>query len=90
MTISINHFQIPLGIMRKNEMLTDDMITILEHFQGYCPRVNGQMKKILCGGDGLTAKRGADAQKARADASNQEDRLEGLIMKSEDWHDAGI
>lgn len=69
-------------------MITEDMIDILVQFQAYCPRVDGEIKKILCGGDGLTTKRAGDAQKARADAPSQEERLEGLIMKSEDWHEA--
>ena len=79
----------PLGIVLKNEMYTEDMIAVLEKFQEYCPQTkNGDLKKILCGGDGLTTKRGVDAQRARADAPTPEKRLEGLIMKSEDWHEA--
>ena len=78
----------PLGILQKNEMYTEDMISILEHFQDYSPEKNGVIEKILCGGDGLTTKRGKDAQLARADAPSEKERLEGLIMKSEDWHEA--
>eukprot|EP00112_Aurelia_sp_Birch-Aquarium-sp1_P000947 Seg1092.2 transcript_id=Seg1092.2/GoldUCD/mRNA.D3Y31 product="hypothetical protein" protein_id=Seg1092.2/GoldUCD/D3Y31 len=80
---------VPLGIMLKNEMYTEEMIAVLEKLQEYCPQTkNGDLKKILCGGDGLTTKRGVDAQRARADAPTPEKRLEGLIMKSEDWHEA--
>ena len=73
--------------MKKNEMYTEDMISILQKYQEYCPRVDGELKKLLCGGDGLTAKRGADAQDSRADAPTPEGRVEGIIMKSEDWHE---
>ncbi len=72
-------------------MKTEDMISILEHFQQYCPSIDkDSVEKILCGGDGLSTKRGMEAQNARADAPNQLKRLQGLIMKSEDWHEAVI
>lgn len=77
-----------MGILEKNEMLTEDMINILETYQEYCPVIDGEKQALLCGGDGLTTKRGADAQLARSDGVTPEDRLEGLIMKSEDWHEA--
>ncbi len=48
----------------------------------------GNNKKILCGGDGLTAKRGMDAKLAKADGCTPEKRLKGIIMKTEDWHEA--
>ncbi|XP_071133261.1 uncharacterized protein [Mytilus edulis] len=44
------------------------------------------MMPLLIGGDGLSVKRGEGAQRARADGISQEDRLEGFIWKSEDWH----
>ncbi len=74
--------------MLKNEIYTEDMISILEAIQAYCPRKNGELKPILCGGDGLTTKRGYDAQLSRGDAPTSHERLEGIIMKSEDWHEA--
>ncbi len=60
------------------------MVDILEHYQRYCPRVNGKLWKILWGGDGLNTKRGSDALRARADQSLEE----GLVPQSEDWHKA--
>ena len=74
--------------MEKNEIFTEDMVKILETYQQYVPVIDGEQCKILCGGDGLTTKRGVDAQYARADAPTASDRLEGIIMKSEDWHEA--
>ena len=66
----------------------EDMVAILEFYQQYCPNIDGKIKTMLCGGDGLTTKRGNEAKLARADAPTPEGRLEGLIMKSEDWHEA--
>ena len=69
-------------------MLMEDMVAILEHYQQYCPRPNGQLMKILCGGDGLTTKRGNEGKMARLNAPTSEERIDGIIMKSEDWHEA--
>ncbi len=70
---------------KKNEMKREDMIVILEHFQQYCPSVHkNSVEKILCGSDGLSTKRGMEAQNARADA------LQGLVVKSEGSHKAVI
>ncbi|VDI84306.1 Hypothetical predicted protein [Mytilus galloprovincialis] len=44
------------------------------------------MMPLLIGGDGLSVERGEGAQRARAEVISQEDRLEGFIWKSEDWH----
>ncbi|VDI28682.1 Hypothetical predicted protein [Mytilus galloprovincialis] len=41
---------------------------------------------ILLGGDELSVERGEGAQRAKAYGISQEDRLEGFIWKSEDWH----
>eukprot|EP00794_Sanderia_malayensis_P013527 gene13527-biopygen10794 len=79
---------VPLGLINKNEMYTEDMISILETYQEYCPSLNGSMRKILCRGDGLTTKRGYDAILACGDAASAEERLEGLALKSENWHEA--
>ncbi|XP_076073057.1 uncharacterized protein LOC143044781 [Mytilus galloprovincialis] len=78
---------VPLGIMEKDENKTEEMIEVIEHLQQYVPR-DGQRKMmpLLLGGDALSVERGDAAQKARADGVNQEDRLEGFIWKSEDWH----
>ena len=77
----------PLGILIKNKIIMEDMVAILEHYQKYCPSVDGTVKQMLCGGDGLTTKRGNEAKMARADAKTPEERLDGITMKSEDWHE---
>jgi len=76
--------------MNKNEAKTEDMVDIMSHYQMYCPVVGGEIKPILLGGDGLTCERAHDAWLARTDGITQEDRLNGLIIKSEDWHKNAI
>ncbi|CAG2237709.1 unnamed protein product [Mytilus edulis] len=77
---------IPLGILEKDENKTEEMIEIIEHLQQYTPKAHDKMMPLLMGGDGLSVERGEGAQRARADGISQEDRLEGFIWKSEDWH----
>ncbi|CAC5390067.1 unnamed protein product [Mytilus coruscus] len=79
-------FQIPLGILEKDENKTEEMIEIIEHLQQYTPKAHDKMMPLLMGGDGLSVERWEGAQRARADGISQEDRLEGFIWKSEDWH----
>ncbi|KAK3748974.1 hypothetical protein QZH41_019095 [Actinostola sp. cb2023] len=81
---------IPLGLLKKNEAKTEDMVDIMSHYQKYCPVVEGKLQSILLGGDGLTCERAHDAWLARSDGVTQEDRLDGLVIKSEDWHKNAI
>lgn len=62
------------------------MIDIVEHLQQYVPNDDGKMLPLLLGGDALSVERGVNAQRARADAITQQDRLDGFVWKSEDWH----
>lgn len=75
-----------MGVLNKNENKMDDMISILETYQQYCPMVDGNLIPIPVGGDGLTAKRGEEAQQARQDGLTPEARLEGVVLTVEDWH----
>ncbi|VDI25640.1 Hypothetical predicted protein [Mytilus galloprovincialis] len=77
---------IPFGILEKDENKTGEMIEIIEHLQQYTPKAHDKMMPLLMGGDGLSVAKGEGAQKARADGISQENRLEGFIWKSEDWH----
>ncbi|CAC5376272.1 unnamed protein product [Mytilus coruscus] len=53
----------------------------------YVPRTkDGKMMPILLGGDALSVERGEAASRSRLDAITAEDRLDGFIWKSEDWH----
>lgn len=79
--------QVPLGILEKDENITEQMIDIVQHLQQYVPRrKDGKLIPILLGGDALSVERGEGANRARLDAINQLDRLEGFVWKSEDWH----
>ncbi|CAC5389064.1 unnamed protein product [Mytilus coruscus] len=71
-------FQIPLGILEKDENITEQMIDVITHLQQYVPK---KLKPLLLGGDALSVERGESAQKARIDAVTCEDRLDGFIWK---------
>ncbi|VDI08139.1 Hypothetical predicted protein [Mytilus galloprovincialis] len=77
---------IPLGILEKDENITEQMIDVITHLQQYVPKRDKKLKPLLLGGDALSVERGEAAQKARIDAVTCEDRLDGFIWKSEDWH----
>lgn len=62
------------------------MVQILSEYQKYCPERNGSFLPILTGGDGLTVRRGEDAKLSVSDAPTSSLRLEGVVLKSEDWH----
>lgn len=72
--------------MHKNEADSSDMIEILEHYQQYCPQNTKSITPIPVGGDGLSVLNGMSAKAARRDGGNPIDRLQGVILKSEDWH----
>jgi hypothetical protein len=76
--------------MNKNEAKTEDMVEIMAHYQNYCPVINDKIKPIILGGDGLTCERAHDAWLARSDGLTDKDRLNGLIIKAEDWHKNAI
>ncbi|XP_052071483.1 uncharacterized protein LOC127709853 [Mytilus californianus] len=78
---------VPLGILEKDENITEQMIEVVQHLQQYVPKTNdGKFIPILLGGDALSVERGEAASRARMDAITEEDRLEGFTWKSEDWH----
>jgi hypothetical protein len=77
--------------MEKDENVTEQMIEIMTHLQQYVPRTaNGGMKPLLLGGDGLSIERAVGSQRARSDGITPEDRLDGLVAHSEDWHGHSI
>ena len=79
--------QVPLGVLKKNENKTEDMIDILDHIQHrYVPFVGGHTKFIFLGGDQLTREHAVHAQDAKAQSNGTRKRLKGVIPKSEDWH----
>lgn len=44
------------------------------------------LKTVFFGGDQLTEERARNVQMARSDGRTNEERLEGLWPKNEDWH----
>ena len=90
----------PLGALSKNENKRDDMVEIMAHQHQYVPSVTyliqgmgvsvqvprAILHKILFGGDQLTAARARGAQRIRINSKSPQEKLEGLIPCSEDWH----
>ena len=81
-----DYLQVPLGVLKKNENTTADMIEIMEHVQKYTPVVGKKIKPIFFGGDQVTRERATGAQDAKAQSADKRKRLKGVIPKVEDWH----
>lgn len=83
-------FQLPMGVIFKNENVTEDMIDILKKFQSYLPyaSVNGEKKFVnqLCVGDQLSVERAVNSIHSVSNGYTTEDRLEGFTMQLGDWH----
>ncbi|XP_068719963.1 uncharacterized protein [Montipora capricornis] len=89
--MSINYScQLPMGVLCKNENLTEDMIDILRHFQTYLPTVTIQGEKKfasqICTGDQLSVERAVNAIHSVSNGHTAEDHLEGFTMQLGDWH----
>ena len=84
--MSINYsFQLPIGVLFKNENLTEDMIDILRHFQTYLPTLTIQGEKKfasqICTGDQLSVERAVNAIHSVSNGHTGEDRLEGFTKQ---------
>ena len=79
-----------MGILFKNENITEDIIHILRHFQSYLPfsTNNGEKKFVnqLCVGDQLSIERVVNAIHSVSNGYTAEDRLEGFNLQLGDWH----
>ena len=79
-----------MGVLFKNENLSDDMIDILKTFQSYIPFevVDGEKKFLnqLCVGDQLSVERAVNCVHSVSNGYTPEDRLEGFTMQLGDWH----
>ena len=88
--INIAFFKLPMGVIFKNENITEDMIETLKKFQLYVPIVieNGAKKYVsqLCAGDQLTIERAVNSIHSVSNGYTPEDRLEGFTMQIGDWH----
>lgn len=78
-----------MGVLFKNENLSEDMIDILRKFQSYlpCTSVNGEkFVNQLCAGDQLSVERAVNCIYSVSNGYTPEDRLEGFNMQLGDWH----
>ena len=86
----LKQFQLPMGVLFKNENLTEDMIDILRHFQKYLPYTTVDDKKTfsaqVCAGDQLSIERAVNTIHSVANGYTAEDRLESFNMQLGDWH----
>ena len=79
-----------MGVLFKNENLSEDMISILKKFQSYLPFTsnNGDKRFVnqLCVGDQLSIERAVNSIHSVSNGYTAEDRLEGFNMQLGDWH----
>ena len=82
-------FQVPLGIIFKNENINEDMVSILQQFFSYLPKTgDGGVDGQLFSGDQLTVERAVNVISSVANGFSPEDRLEGINLQLGDWHAA--
>ena len=69
------------------------MIEIMEQLHAYVPVAQSsgdteekRLKKVLLGGDQLTAARARTAQRARINSDLHTDAVHGLVPFASDWH----
>ena len=90
---SCHLFQIPLGVIPKNENSREGMIDIMENLHAYVPIAPSSgdveekhLKKVLFGGDQLTVARARTAQHTRINSDSHSNALHGLVPFAADWH----
>ena len=77
----IKTFQVPLGLIFKNENVNEDMKDILQQFHGYLPQKDdGGIDGQLFSGDQLTIERAVNVIASVANGYTPEDRLEGINL----------
>ena len=79
-----------MGLLEKNENKIPEMLQILQHCNEEYVPTDADKARILqtihLGGDHLTVERAISAVNAVADADTPYERLQGLILKHEDFH----
>ena len=93
--------QVPLGVQLLNENKTDEMCLIMKNLHKDVPKKTYKITyhlnedfdcteecyhRILFGGDQLTVCRARGAKFARANDDLSDERFDGLIPVTEDWH----
>lgn len=82
-------FQIPLGVLNKDECKIADMVDVMEEYHKY---VAGDEVPFIIPlyGDQLSVERAYDAQNARINAESKWDQLQGLHPAIQEWHKRAI
>ena len=83
--------KVHLGLLEKNENKIPEMLEILQHCnEEYVPADAADKSNIIhaihLGGDHLTVERAISAVNAVSDADTSYERLQGLVLKYEDFH----
>lgn len=84
-----NHciLQTPLGNLFKNENVNEDMISILQEFHKYLPKLgDDKFDGQLFAGDQLTVERAVNTISAVSNGYSAEARLESMHFQLGDWH----
>ncbi|XP_030852129.1 uncharacterized protein LOC100893251 [Strongylocentrotus purpuratus] len=77
---------VTLGVVDADPGTTQGMIRVMENLQQYVPVVEGKPVPCLLNGDGLTIERILNAQRARSNGEEWDDRLEGLHACPQEFH----
>ena len=75
-----------LDILMKNEAKHGDMLDIMKTLHGYLGEDYPDQHPVLSGGDQMTCKRQAAAQRHMMDGNTEQEWLEHLTPVAEDWH----
>ncbi|KAM4567323.1 uncharacterized protein PAE49_010676 isoform 1-T3 [Odontesthes bonariensis] len=77
----------PLGLYFKDETQRSDLVEVLRHIQEvYMPKDPDGAQHLFIGGDRLTEANCRNAQWGFSDGDTEEERMEGMYFKFEDWH----
>ena len=84
----MSKFQVPLGVLDKDENHTAEMIDILQHYQDHFVPIkeDGNPVATVLYGDGLSCERAHDAQKARINGISPHSHLESIYPSIQEWH----
>lgn len=70
----------------KRHITVFQLIIKYNYFLRYVPKFPDGIQKILVGGDRLTEGNCRNVQLAFSEGETEDERLEGLVFKFEDWH----
>ena len=86
--IYVSVFQVPLGVIPKNENKTKEMIAIMEELHRYVPssESTSDYVRVPFAGDQLTATRAREVRDIRVNSKSCKSSLRGLVPFATDWH----